>query len=172
MSCLPTSLEDCFFISKLDISNAYLQLPLHETSQQYVTIHTHKGLFKYNRFPFGVASAPAIFQWHIWVPAAWVGWCHCIHWWHLITGTTLEEHFCNLEAVLKCLEEVDLHLNQDKCFYLCPYIECLAHLIDKDGIHPTQVKVQAIKEGPAPTNQLNYIHFWVWLTITTSSYPI
>ena len=79
----------------------------------------------------------------------------------LVTGTTLEEHLCNLEAVLKCLEEVGLHLNQDKCFYLCPYIECLAHLIDKDGIHPTQVKVQAIKEGPAPTNQLNYIHFWV-----------
>jgi len=75
----------------------------------------------------------------------------------LVTGTTLEEHLCNLEAVLKCLEEVGLHLNQDTCFYLCPYIECLAHLI---GIHP-QVKVQAIKEGPAPTNRLNHIHFWV-----------
>ena len=27
-----------------------------------MTINTHKGLFKYNRLPFGVASAPAIFQ--------------------------------------------------------------------------------------------------------------
>jgi len=36
------------FFPKLDMSNAYLQLSLDETSQQYVTINTHKGLFKYN----------------------------------------------------------------------------------------------------------------------------
>ena len=46
----------------LDLANAYLQLPLEDKSRQYVTINTHKGLFKYNRLPFGVASAPAIFQ--------------------------------------------------------------------------------------------------------------
>eukprot|EP00731_Ephydatia_muelleri_P001700 Em0001g1700a len=48
--------------SKLDLSHAYLQLPLDEKSKEYVTITTHKGLFRYNRMPFGVASAPAIFQ--------------------------------------------------------------------------------------------------------------
>jgi len=50
------------FYPKLDMSNTYLQLSLDETSQQYVTINTHKGLFKYT---FGVASTPAIFQHHI-----------------------------------------------------------------------------------------------------------
>eukprot|EP00731_Ephydatia_muelleri_P000099 Em0001g99a len=48
--------------SKLDLSHAYLQLPLDEKSKEYVTITTHRGLFRYNRMPFGVASAPAIFQ--------------------------------------------------------------------------------------------------------------
>ena len=48
--------------TKLDLANAYLQLPLEDKSRQYVTINTHKGLFKYYRLPFGVASAPAIFQ--------------------------------------------------------------------------------------------------------------
>jgi hypothetical protein len=48
--------------SKLDLSHAYLQVPLDEQSQKYVTINTHKGLFKYTRLPFGIASAPSIFQ--------------------------------------------------------------------------------------------------------------
>ena len=53
------------YFSKLDLSNAYLQLPLDDESKQLVTINTHKGLFQYNHLPFGVASAPAIFQRHI-----------------------------------------------------------------------------------------------------------
>lgn len=50
------------YFTKLDMSNAYLQLQLSDSSKQVVTINTHKGLFHYNRLPFGVASAPAIFQ--------------------------------------------------------------------------------------------------------------
>ena len=45
--------------SKLDLANAYLQL---EDSKKFVSISTQKGLYRYNRLPFGVASAPAIFQ--------------------------------------------------------------------------------------------------------------
>ena len=51
--------------SKLDFQDAYLQLPLDTDSKQYVAINTHHGLFQYNRLPFGVASAPAIFQRHM-----------------------------------------------------------------------------------------------------------
>ena len=48
--------------SKLDLSLAYIQIPLDEASRRYVTVSTHKGLFEYLRLPFGVASAPSIFQ--------------------------------------------------------------------------------------------------------------
>ena len=48
--------------SKLDMSQAYQQLLLDESSRQYVVINTHKGLFGYSRLPFGVSSAPGIFQ--------------------------------------------------------------------------------------------------------------
>ena len=48
--------------TKLDMSQAYLQLTLSEDSKQYVVINTHKGLFRYNRLPWGIASAPGIFQ--------------------------------------------------------------------------------------------------------------
>ena len=48
--------------SKLDLSHAYQQIQLEEESQKYVTMNMHKGLFQYKRLPFGVASAPALFQ--------------------------------------------------------------------------------------------------------------
>ena len=48
--------------SKHDLSQAYQQLELNEDSKKYTTINTHKGLFQYNRLPFGIASAPGIFQ--------------------------------------------------------------------------------------------------------------
>ena len=47
--------------SKLNLSHAYLQLQLDESSQEYVTINTHRGLYRYTCLPFGVASVPAIF---------------------------------------------------------------------------------------------------------------
>ena len=53
------------YFSKLDLQDTYLQLPLDTASKQYVAINTHCGLLQYNRLPFGVASAPAIFQHHM-----------------------------------------------------------------------------------------------------------
>ena len=46
----------------LDMSQAYQQLLLDEPSKKLVVINTPKGLFEYNRLPFGIASAPGIFQ--------------------------------------------------------------------------------------------------------------
>ena len=48
--------------SKLDLSHAYMQLALDPESKKYVSISTQKGLFQYTRLPFGISSAPAIFQ--------------------------------------------------------------------------------------------------------------
>ena len=50
------------FFLKLDLNNAYQQVPLEEESKKYITINTHMGLFTYTRLPFGIAWAPGIFQ--------------------------------------------------------------------------------------------------------------
>ena len=48
--------------TKLDLSQAYQQIQLEETSKNYVVINTNKGLFRFTRLPYGVASAPGLFQ--------------------------------------------------------------------------------------------------------------
>jgi hypothetical protein len=48
--------------TKLDMRHAYEQIELHPDSRKFVTINTPRGLFTYKRLPYGVSSAPGIFQ--------------------------------------------------------------------------------------------------------------
>lgn len=47
---------------KIDLTQAYLQMEVDEAPKSLLTINTHKGLFRFNRLPFGIASALAIWQ--------------------------------------------------------------------------------------------------------------
>ena len=129
--------------TKLDLSHAYQQVVLSEESRQYVTINTHKGLYRYNRLPFGIASAPAIFQQTMekilhGIPGVTV-YIDDI----LITGRTDEEHLRTLDLVLERLDQYDLHLKRVKCSFMQPSVRYLGYLIDKDGLHTTPEKVSS-----------------------------
>eukprot|EP00731_Ephydatia_muelleri_P029646 Em0021g169a len=50
-------LEDSTIFSKIDRQSAYLQMELEEESKEFTTINTHKGLYRFNRLAFGIASA-------------------------------------------------------------------------------------------------------------------
>ena len=136
----------------LDLSHAYLQLELEEESQELVTINTPKGLYKYTRLPFGVASAPAIFQRTMesvlqGLPMV------CVYIDDIIvSGKTPEEHLYNLNEVLQRLESAGLHLKQEKCSFCLPEVDYLGHTISAKGLKPSLAKVRAITEVSQPTN--------------------
>ena len=50
------------YFSKIDLREDYLQIPIDDESSKLLCISTHRGLFKYERSPFGVKTAPAVFQ--------------------------------------------------------------------------------------------------------------
>ena len=77
----------------------------------------------------------------------------------LLTGHTLKSHLHTLEEVLRRLQDAGLRLNTDKCFFLCSCIKYLGHIIDKDGLHPTDAKVQALKDAPRPTDTTQLCSF-------------
>ena len=115
-----------------------------------MTINTHKGLYQFNRLPFGVASAPAIFQQTMekilqGLPGVTV-YIDDI----LVTGRSDKEHLDALEKVLHRLSEYGLRLKRDKCSFMQSSVEYLGYIVDKDGLHATPSKVEAIVNAPAP----------------------
>ena len=77
--------------SKLDLCHAYQQVELEEDSREFTIINTHKGLFQYNRLPFGIASAPSIFFYRVCVYLDDI----------LISGQSEEELLARLSEVMR-----------------------------------------------------------------------
>ena len=136
--------------SKLDLSDAYLQVPLDEESQRLIVINTHKGLFQYQRLPFGVASAPSIFQQLM--DTILLGCDGAAAYMDdiIITGANDEEHLANLDKVLRRLNEAGLVLKEGKCKFMADSVEYLGFVIDRNGRHISRDKVKAVLEMPRP----------------------
>ena len=50
------------YYSKLDASSGFYQIPLSEESSKLCTFATPFGRWRFNRMPFGISTAPEIFQ--------------------------------------------------------------------------------------------------------------
>ena len=136
----------------LDLTHAYNQLLLDEESRKFVTINTHKGLYQYTRLPFGIASAPAVFQRTMDTILQGVQGTACYIDDIIVTGKTPEEHLQHLEEVLKRLLSHGVRVNRSKCRFLQSSVSFLGHRIDAEGIHPLEEKLAAIIQAPAPQN--------------------
>ncbi|XP_063385411.1 uncharacterized protein K02A2.6-like [Cydia fagiglandana] len=114
-------------------------------------INTHRGLFKYNRLPYGLSSSSGIFC-RISesivrdIPNA-QSFCDDI----LIFGKTREDHLSTLEAVLKKLKDLGLKLKKSKCTFLADEVCYLGFVVSKDGIKPDPNKVAAVAKMPPPS---------------------
>ena len=111
-------IEDIFAkmrFSKIYLKNAYLQMEVEEDSKQYLTINTHKGLFKYNRLLFGIKTAPSIWQRAMEQTLQGIPGVEVMLDEFPFTGKSDAEHLENLEAVLRRLAEKALRINAKKC---------------------------------------------------------
>ena len=138
--------------SKLDLSQAYLQIPLDEDSQKLVAINTHRGLFTYTRMPYGIASAPAYFQSVMDKVLQGVN-CGCYLDDIVVTGKNMEEHMENLTSVMDRLRQYGFRLQEKKCEFFRPSIKYLGQVIDKNGIRIDEAGTAAIEHAPKPTTK-------------------
>lgn len=135
--------------SKMDLNRAY-QVPIAEESARYLTLSTHKVLTSVNRLPFGITTASSIFQRIMDTVLKGLKGVTCYLDDLLVTGSTDEEHFANLEAALKRLSERGICAKKEKCEFFKEQLHYFGHVISADGIHTSPEKVRAIVEAPCP----------------------
>ena len=138
--------------SKLDMSDAYLQVELDDATKKLLVVNTHKGLFRYNRLSFGPAPAPAIFQKCVDNLVSGIPYVAAYLDDVIVTGRTKEEHLHNIKHVLAALTEYGMKLRLDKCEFFQQHVIYLGHVISADGLKPSEERVDAIVKIPTPEN--------------------
>ena len=136
--------------SVLDLRQAYLQMELDEESKPYMTVNTPKGLYQYQRLPYGVASAPAIWQRAMDQVLQGIPNVQCYLDDIIVTGKTMEEHLETLDVVLERLRAHGLKANKSKCNFLQDSVTYCGNVISSRGLHQFDGKVQAIAQMPRP----------------------
>ena len=137
----------------MDLKSGYHQLLVHEADRHKTAFILHRGLYKFNRVPFGLSSADS----HI---------CRSMHSiFHdykyvgkfliediVIYSRTFEEHLYHVELVLARLQQYVLCAKPSKCHFAKPQVKLLGYLVNKQGIATDPDKVEAIVKLPPPTN--------------------
>ena len=138
--------------SKLDANSGFWQIPLSEKSRKLTTFITHNGRYCFNKLPFGISSAPELFQKRMQKILAGQEGVLVLIDDVLVFGKTQTEHDARLDAALQRLRAAKVTLNREKCEFSKPSIIFLGHHLDQSGIRPDPEKTSAIQKMKAPTN--------------------
>ena len=136
--------------SKLDISAAFLHMPVCENDRKYLVVNTHRGLYKFNRMSNGLSSAAAVWQRYIEGVLADIPGVEVVMDDIVVTAPTDSEHLKRLDTVLSRLNEQDLRLNWDKCKLFAEEITFCGFKIKHQEIQKCADKVAAILDAPTP----------------------
>ena len=132
--------------SKLDANSGFWQLPLDDESRLLTTVITPHGRYCFNRLPFGISSAPAIFQRTMSQILEDLGGVICHMDDILIHAADQAEHDTRVRAVLGRIQEAGLALNTIKCQFPRSPLTFLGHIIAADasstGIGAVLLQVQ------------------------------
>ncbi|UYV64657.1 K02A2.6-like, partial [Cordylochernes scorpioides] len=136
--------------TKLDANSGFWQIPLSSESSALTTFITPFGRFRFKRLPFGISSAPEIFQKRMGQILEGLEGTLCHMDDIMVYGSCQEEHDKRLETVLTRISKSGLTLNKDKCKFAVTTIKFLGHQIGPNGIQVDPKRKRAILEFPKP----------------------
>ncbi|KAL6742132.1 hypothetical protein Aduo_015320 [Ancylostoma duodenale] len=142
------------FFSSLDLASGYWQVPLTEKAKEISAFTTTSGLFQFRVLPFGLTTAPAVFQRLMEkVLGKLIGTEVAVYIDDVLVATDSEErHYEVLAEVLEAFRNASLRLKPQKCRLMECTIDFLGHIVDAEGVRTSLDKVQRILEYPRPQN--------------------
>lgn len=148
-----SKLRDAVYLSSLDLTKAFWNIPLKETSRPKTAFLVRgKGLFQFKRMPFGLCNSAQTMQRlvdsllgpeleeHVFVYLDDI----------IIVTSDFEQHIRLLEEVHRRLEEAGLKINFDKCQFCRPSLHYLGYVVDQDGLRTDPEKVNVILRTEIP----------------------
>ena len=140
-----TKLNGGRVFSKLDLSESYLQVKVSEECSKYLTINTHKGIFKLNHLSFGLKVAPSLFQQIMDTLLAGMEYAiaYLVDIW--IKSVNKDQHKTDIRAVFQRIEEYSFKLGAEKCELFMKKIKYLGQTTDSDRRKHDQERAEAMK---------------------------
>ncbi len=148
-------LLDCLgrarYISTLDLTKGYWQVPLSENAKLKTAFSTPSGHWQFRTLPFGLHGAPATFQRmmdillrpHQSYAAAYLDDV-------VVHSETWEDHLERLRRVLSELRRAGLTTNPRKCHLALSEAKYLGYQVGRGLIRPQERKVEAVRSAPRP----------------------
>ncbi|XP_068073009.1 uncharacterized protein [Danio rerio] len=138
------------FLTTIDLSKGYWQIPLTPQSRELTAFKTPWGLFHFKVLAFGLHGAPASFQRLMDQVLRGLPFTAAYLDDIVVYSDTWQQHLQHLQEVLQRLQAAGLTVNPQKCTIAKAETEYLGFVIGKGVLRPQVEKVRAIEECPQP----------------------
>ena len=138
--------------SKIDLKDAFLQIPLDAHSSHLTTINTPFGLYRYQYLPFGLTVSPAIFQS---VMNSLVSDLEGVQVYQddiILHASDKAIHNKRLLALLHRFKKFNVRINSDKCVIGVSEFDCLGYHVSSAGFSPDLHRLKPLIDVKSPTN--------------------
>uniref|UniRef100_A0AAG5DQ21 RNA-directed DNA polymerase n=1 Tax=Anopheles atroparvus TaxID=41427 RepID=A0AAG5DQ21_ANOAO len=148
-------LQAARWFTVMDLENGFFHVPVEENSKKYTAFVTKRGLYEFNRAPFGFCNSPAVF----------------IRFVNDVFRTLIQDNVLDLymdDIVIhekteeECIEKTEkvlvvgaangLVIKWKKCQFMQRNITFLGHKVKEGKVSPSEEKIKAVKNFRVPPN--------------------
>ena len=143
------------YLSKLDLTKGYWQIPVAEEDRHKTAFTTPDGQYQWVVMPFGLKTAPAVFSRAMRELRRPLNNKNIENFMDDLTVATqtVEEHLICLRILFTRLREGKMTARPSKCFLGFHELEYLGHVVGNGKIRPEDEKMKKIREAPRPTTK-------------------
>ena len=143
---------DCGFLSKLDLSKGFYQLPIRMEDRDKTPFCSPNGKYRFTHMPFGLRNAPSTFQRTMHTVLRGQG-DHSATYIDDILVYSWTEHLAHIQAILEALHENGMTAKLKKCKWAAKTLEYLGHIVGNGQVAVPEARVKSIRNFKRPVSK-------------------